>query len=81
MTFKQWIEAEPRKPPGMGHARYAADRRGCPFTQDHPVTVGRLQGFLVLLDGYHRAVQFWSSNDAAARLAVYVPLMTGEAAR
>ena len=32
-----------------------------------------------LLDGYHRAVRFWSRNDFAATLAVYVPFEPKEA--
>jgi len=35
--------------------------------------LNEFQGF-VLLDGYHRAVKFWTTKDAAATLAVYVPL-------
>jgi hypothetical protein len=72
VTFKQWIEAEPIRLLEPGHARYATS--GAPrSTQVEPLIVGRLAGLLTLLDGYHRAVWFWSENKPGAKLSGYVP--------
>ena len=75
LTFKQWIEAEPVRPLNQGHARYAAFGAAPPTMYDDPLTVGRYpqDGLPVLLDGYQRAVRFWTKTEAGARLAVYVP--------
>src|SRR5262249_7303998 len=69
LTFKQWIEAEPVRPLNQGHARYAAFGTAPPTMYDDPLTVGRYpqDGLPVLLDGYHRAVRFWTKNEAGAR--------------
>jgi hypothetical protein len=76
MTFKDWIEATPTERPAKDHPRCAADDAGSHFTSNDPVTAGRWPGFSlpVLLDGYHRAVRFWKTDDPADTLAVYVPL-------
>jgi hypothetical protein len=73
VTFKEWIEAEPFYELLSEHHPLREPASAGPFVQDHPVTVGPLQG-LTLLDGYHRAVRFWRSDDRAAEIAVYVPL-------
>jgi hypothetical protein len=75
VTFKHWIEAQPKVHLDPGHARYAADGPAPVSMLDHPVTVGRLSGTspMFLLDGYHRAVRLWKTNDPAARFAVYLP--------
>jgi len=38
-----------------------------------PLTVGRIFGTLVLLDGYHRAASFWMFAEPDAVIAAYVP--------
>ncbi len=38
-----------------------------------PLTVGRLENNLVLLDGYHRAASFWRSAPENASISAYVP--------
>ena len=78
VTFKQWIEAEPVRPLHQDHARYAA-YGAAPPTQDDPLAVGKYSDLPALLDGYHRAVQFWSRNDPDATLPVYVPFEAKEA--
>jgi hypothetical protein len=77
VTFKQWIEAEPVRPLHQDHARYAA-YGAAPPTQDDPLAVGKYSD-LPALDGYHRAVRFWSRNDPDATLPVYVPFEAKEA--
>jgi hypothetical protein len=69
-TFKHWVEAKPHGPLPEHHS---ADSTGSSLMQDHPVTVGRDAGTMFLLDGYHRAIRFWSSNDPAFTLAVFAP--------
>jgi hypothetical protein len=78
VTFKQWIEAEPVRPLHQDHARYAA-YGAAPSTQDDPLTVGKYSDLPALVDGYHRAVRFWSRNDPDATLPVYVPFEAKEA--
>jgi len=78
VTFKQWIEAEPVRPLHQDHARYAA-YGAAPPTQDDPLAVGKYSDLPALLDGYHRAVRFWSRNDPDATLPVYVPFEAKEA--
>lgn len=39
-----------------------------------PLTFGYIYERLVLLDGFHRAANFWRSNPAAGILKAYVPL-------
>jgi hypothetical protein len=73
LTFQQWIGAVPVKSLHHSHARYAGFGPVPSATQDDPLTVGYADGRLVLLDGYHRAVRFWMSNEPEAGLAVYVP--------
>ena len=76
VTFSRWLEAAPIKPLNQWHARYAAyDRRAHP-TEGMALTVGHHLGFPFLLDGYHRAVQFWSEDEPEARLKVYIPADT-----
>jgi hypothetical protein len=54
---------------------YAAFGAAPSSTYDDPLTVGCYpqDGVLLLLDGYHRAVRFWSENKPGAKLSVYVP--------
>jgi hypothetical protein len=78
VTFKQWIEAEPVRPLHQDHARYAA-YGAAHSTQDDPLTVGQYSDLPALLDGYHRAVRFWSRNDPVATLPVHVPFEPKEA--
>jgi hypothetical protein len=75
LTFKDWIEAEPVRPLHQVHARYAAYGAAPPSTSDVALTVGCYpeDGLLLLLDGYHRAVKFWSRSDLGTKLSVYVP--------
>jgi len=75
LTFREWIEAEPKVPLDRSHARYAAGQAGSPFKQNHPVTLGIEPQSMspVLLDGYHRAVGFWRKSDIKGTLTVYVP--------
>jgi hypothetical protein len=75
VTFRQWIEAVPKVRLDSGHARYAADGPPPVSMHDHPMTIGRLSATspMVMLDGYHRVVRFWSNNDPAAKFAVYLP--------
>jgi hypothetical protein len=64
-TFKQSIEGRPRAVCGFDS----------PFVQDDPVTIGRnVAGTMFLIDGYHRADRFWSTDDSAATLDAFVPL-------
>jgi hypothetical protein len=74
VTFRAWIENPSITPLEEHHARHAAQgpARTAQDARDGAV-VGRLDGAPVLLDGYHRAVQFWCSNEPAAKLPVYVP--------
>ena len=76
VTFKQWIYAEPLKPLHQWHARYASFGPPPAAWDEEPLTVGRYPNHpqLILVDGYHRAVRFWSTNDPAATLAVYAPV-------
>ena len=39
----------------------------------HPLTVGRYDEHLILLDGYHRAATFWKFASADARIEAYCP--------
>ena len=75
VTFKRWIEADPIKPLHQWHARFAT-YAVAPSEQGEPLTVGRYPDHpqFILLDGYHRAVRFWSMNEPTAKLAVYVPV-------
>jgi hypothetical protein len=73
VTFQHWIKGEPRKSLNQWHARYAALAPEPPSPFD-PVLVGRLLGLPRLVDGYHRAVRFWSKNDPIATIPVYEPL-------
>jgi hypothetical protein len=72
-TFKEWIEAEPSGPLPKLHPLLDAQDKG-PFVQKDPAIAVVLSGSTFLLDGYHRAVRFWTTNDPAVTLAVYVPL-------
>jgi hypothetical protein len=75
LTFKQWVEAEPVRALNQGHARYAAFGAAPSSMYDDPLTVGCYpqDGVLLLLDGYNRAVRFWSENEPGAKLSVYLP--------
>jgi hypothetical protein len=73
VTFKRWIETEPANRSPQGHARYAAEGPA-PAIVDPTATIGRLAGRTYLLDGYHRAVRFWTTHPSDALFGVYVPL-------
>jgi hypothetical protein len=75
LTFKQWVEAEPVRALNQGHARYAGFGAAPASMFDDPLTVGCYpqDGVLLLLDGYHRAVRFWSDNKPGVKLSAYVP--------
>jgi hypothetical protein len=67
MPFAEYIET-PCSAPGdarnvTGGYRASAD----------PLTLGRFQNSLVLLDGYHRAASFWKFALPDASVSVYVP--------
>jgi hypothetical protein len=89
LTFREWAGTEPHGALSEHHPLLRISA-GSSFRDGDPITVARLrvllgvgelqiallgqfQGFM-LLDGYHRAVGFWNAKDAAATLAVYVPL-------
>ena len=76
VTFRQWIYAEPLKPLHQWHARYASYGLPPAAREEEPLTVGRYPNHpqLILVDGYHRAVRFWSSSEPATTLAVYAPV-------
>jgi len=71
-TFQEWIETEPHGELSPHHPLLI--RADGPSKQEHPITVGLFRGHTRLLDGYHRAVQFWRSIGSTAKLAVYVPI-------
>ena len=80
VTFRQWIKAEPLKPLNQWHARYASYGVPRVAAEWEPLTVGRYREYpqLILVDGYHRAVRFWSTDESDARIAVYLPLTQGD---
>jgi hypothetical protein len=80
VTFRQWIKAEPLKPLNQWHARYASYGVPRDAAEWEPLTVGRYREHpqLILVDGYHRAVRFWSTDEPDARIAVYLPLTRGD---
>jgi hypothetical protein len=45
-----------------------------PTWRHHHLTIIPRRRSPMPLDGYHRAVRFWSKNDPAATLAVHVPV-------
>ena len=55
-------------------------RRSRVAAEWEPLTVGRYREHpqLILVDGYHRAVRFWSTDESDARIAVYLPLTQGD---
>jgi hypothetical protein len=69
-TFKDWIEAKPLKRLPADHV-LATNSNGSHYADDHPATVGDGR---VLIDGYHRAVRLWQTDDLTATLAAYVPV-------
>lgn len=75
IPFGLWIDAAPVRPLHQSHARYAAIRWASPWRQVDPLLVGRYSepDELVLVDGYHRAVKFWTIVDPKAEIEVYVP--------
>jgi hypothetical protein len=72
LTFEHWI-AGPVTSPAPSHARNAASGPVPASMNDDPITVGRRppDGELILIDGYHRAVRFWTGNDQGT-LSAYV---------
>jgi hypothetical protein len=76
VTFRQWIKAEPLKPLNQWHARYASYGMAHNKDEAEPLTVGRYRDHpqLILVDGYHRAVRFWSTDKPDATFGVYLPL-------
>src|SRR5262245_59584811 len=50
-----------------------------PHVRLRPRRPEEMHGRCALLDGYHRAVRFWSRNDPDATLPVYVPFEAKEA--
>jgi hypothetical protein len=79
VTFRRWIETEPLIRPPQGHARYGADGP-TPAIVEPAATVGQWAGRTYLLDGYHRAVRFWKTQESDATFGVYVPLPMDEVA-
>jgi len=69
-TFKDWIEAKPLKPLPPDHV-LATDSDDSRLAHGDPATIGRGG---VLLDGYHRAVWLWRTDDPAATLPAYMPV-------
>jgi hypothetical protein len=80
VTFRQWIKAEPLRPLNQWHARYASYCVSVETGEWEPLTVGRYRDHpqLILVDGYHRAVRFWSTDEPDATIAVYLPLTQGD---
>jgi hypothetical protein len=76
VTFRQWLKAEPLKPLNQWHARYASYGVTRDAGEWEPLTVGRYPQHpqLILVDGYHRAVRFWCTDEPQATIAVYLPL-------
>jgi hypothetical protein len=75
-TFREWVETEPYGELSPHHPLRI--QASASFTQEHPVIVGKFRSRTRLLDGYHRAVQFWRTINAAANLASYVPIRETE---
>jgi hypothetical protein len=73
VLFSQWIAGTPIKPLNQWHARYAAHDTRPHSIRGDALTVGHHLGFPFLLDGYHRAVRFWSTATPTATLTMYVP--------
>jgi hypothetical protein len=76
VTFRQWLKAEPLRPLNQWHARYASYGLPNDPGEWEPLTVGRNREHpqMILVDGYHRAVRFWSTDELDASIAVYLPL-------
>ena len=80
VTFREWVKAEPLRPLHQWHARYASYGMPRDPGEGEPLTVGRYRAHpqLILVDGYHRAVRFWSTDEPDATIAVYLPLTQGD---
>jgi len=80
VSFGEWLKAEPLRPLNQWHARFASYGVHRDSGEEEPLTVGRYRGHpqLILVDGYHRAVRFWSTDEPDATIAVYLPLTQGD---
>ena len=83
VTFREWVKAEPLRPLHQWHARYASYGMPRDPGEGEPLTVGRYRAHpqLILVDGYHRAVRFWSMDEPDATIAVYLPMPQSDEGR